>query len=123
MKAGLNILIVAFAAVILCAGVSGRAVSAVRVCSAHVTSKVTRSAHEAVARKAAIKDWLSKAKSALVKHPSWRLANLKVIKCVKWHSGFECVAHGAPCTIKQKLPKRRKVPRHNHRELAPPKDV
>ena len=110
MKAGHISLISAFLISTIGVVFSERAHSAVRVCSPHVTSKVTRSAREQVAKRAAIKDWLRKAKSSLVQHPSWRIANLKVLKCVKRNSVYECIAHGAPCTIKQKAPKRKQVP-------------
>ncbi len=118
MRTGLGLL-VTVVVWIFGAAVGDRAVGAVRVCGPHVTSKVTRSEREFVAKRAAIKDWLGKAKSELVKHPSWRLANLRVIKCVRWKAGFECVAHGAPCIIKQKVPKRRKVPNKRDLQAAP----
>ena len=118
MRAGLGSIVAALVWM-FGAAVNDSAVGAVRVCGPHVTSKITRSEREFVAKKAAIKDWLTKAKSKLVKHPSWRLANLKVIKCVRWKSGFECVAHGAPCIIKQKVPKRRKLPGKQDLHAAP----
>lgn len=84
-----------------------RSFAAVRVCDKHVTSGVMRSEVENAARRAAIQDWLKKARSKTVAHPSWRIAYLKVIKCVKQDSVYECVAHAQPCTIKQKPPERK----------------
>ncbi|MEQ8825182.1 MAG: hypothetical protein RIC14_12490 [Filomicrobium sp.] len=69
-----------------------------------------RSEVETTARRAALQDWLEKARSKTVAHPSWRIAYLKVIKCVKQDSVYECVAHAQPCTIMQKPPKRREKP-------------
>ena len=82
--------------------------AAVRVCGAHVTSKVVSAPRERDAKKAAIKDWTSKSKSKSIAHPSWRIANYKVLKCVERLKVHECVAHAAPCTIKQKVPRRPK---------------
>lgn len=83
------------------------AVGAVRVCKAHVTSEVFAAEVERDAKKAAIQDWTKKAKAAGMAHPSWRVADRKIVKCVAHDGQFECVAHAAPCTIKQKAPPRR----------------
>jgi len=90
--------------------------AAVRVCRGHVTSDVGSAAREIEAKRAAIRDWTRKAKSAQIPHPSWRIANLKVLRCVPYGGRFDCVAHAVPCTIKQKPPPRRP------RKLAPPAD-
>jgi hypothetical protein len=82
--------------------------AAVRVCTTHVTSKVTSAVRERDAKRAAIKDWTRKAKSAQIPHPSWRIASLKVVTCVPNDGHFDCVAYAAPCTIKQKPPRRQR---------------
>ncbi|MDX2287802.1 MAG: hypothetical protein NW217_03150 [Hyphomicrobiaceae bacterium] len=85
---------------------AGSSHAAVRVCTAHVTSDVAVSASEVTARREAIMSWVRKSKSVTIPHPAWRIANLKVLKCVPAQSeaGFECVAHAAPCTIRQIAP-------------------
>jgi hypothetical protein len=88
--------------------------AAIRVCRGHVTSDVGSAAREIEAKRAAIRDWTRKAKSAQIPHPSWRIANLKVLRCVPYGGRFDCVAHAVPCTIKQKPPPRRP------RKQAPP---
>ncbi|KUO59923.1 MAG: hypothetical protein APF80_00230 [Alphaproteobacteria bacterium BRH_c36] len=85
-----------------------QAEAAVRICKAHVTSKLTSADSERDAKRAAIMDWTEKAKAAGLAHPSWRIAGYKVVKCVSRAGRFECVARAAPCTIKQKAPQWRK---------------
>ena len=85
-----------------------RVEAAVRVCKAHVTSKLISADSEIEAKREAIKDWTEKAKASGLGHPSWRIAGYKVLKCIPRAGRFECVAHGAPCTIKQKAPPKRK---------------
>lgn len=87
---------------------TGAAFAAVRVCKPHVTSALTKDRSQKNAKRRAIQDWTAKAKAAGLKHPSWRIANNKVLKCVSRAGFFECIAHGAPCTIKQKAPTPRK---------------
>ncbi len=94
----------------------GSAEAAVRVCAKHVTSKVVVAPHKRDAKRAAIMDWLEKSKSARIRHPSWRVANFKVLKCVASGKGYECIAHAAPCTIKQKAPRRQKPKRRRRSE-------
>lgn len=95
-----------------------RSNAAVRLCKAHVTSKVTSATSERAARRMAIRDWTEKAKASGIAHPSWRIANFKVVRCVPWAGRFECVAHAAPCTIKQKMPKSPKRKRRKERDEA-----
>ncbi|MBU1210428.1 MAG: hypothetical protein KJ587_04025 [Alphaproteobacteria bacterium] len=85
-----------------------QAKAAVRICKAHVTSKLTSADSERDAKRAAIMDWTEKAKAAGFEHPNWRIAGYKVVKCVPRAGRFECLAHAAPCTIRQKAPHRRK---------------
>ena len=93
-----------------------RAEAAVRVCKPHVTSKLVSAATEREAKRGAIQDWTEKAKASGLVQPSWRIAGFKVLKCVPIAGRFECVAHAAPCTIKQKAPPERKdrkrIPSH-----------
>ncbi|MBU2581097.1 MAG: hypothetical protein KJ622_05195 [Alphaproteobacteria bacterium] len=88
----------------------GAVLAAVRVCLPHVTSSVIKDRSEQNAKRRALLDWVEKAKKAGIEHPSWRIANSKVLKCVSRNGFHECVAHGAPCTIKQKAPPPTKPP-------------
>lgn len=87
---------------------SGSALGAVRLCHSPVTSNVFADKNLIEAKRQAIKDWINKSKEAGIEHPSWRIANFRVLKCVERAAAHECVAHGAPCTIKQKVPPLRK---------------
>jgi len=78
--------------------------AAVRLCMDHVTSEVFSAKSERDAKRAAIKDWTARAKARGAAHPSWRIASFKVLKCVPNSGLFDCVAYGAPCTIKQRVP-------------------
>lgn len=99
-------------------GGEGTALAAVRICEKHVTSRLIKDRSEKTAKRRALRDWTRKAKSGGVEHPSWRIANSKVLKCVSRGGFYECIAHGAPCTIKHKAPPSRK-PR---RPGSPPGD-
>ncbi len=96
------------AAVLLAIGLSGSrpAEAAVRVCAGHVSSDVAKAATEADAKREAITSWVRKATSDVIPFPAWRIANTKVVKCVRAPTGkgFECVAYASPCTIRQAAP-------------------
>lgn len=85
------------------------AVAAVRLCQSPVTSGVFAGQDETAARKLALDDWKAKASGFGDGFASWRLAAGKVLECVPGkNGGFECMAHGAPCTIEQ-APARREL--------------
>ena len=75
--------------------------AAVRKCGAAITSDIATAQTEVEAKKKALKQWQSVAAKRGVGFDSWRLAVGKTLKCFPAQSGFECIAHGAPCIIDQ----------------------
>lgn len=76
--------------------------AAVRSCKAPVAGNLSSAPTETLARKAALENWVAKARQHGAGYASWRLAAQKALKCVKGPTGgFDCIAYGAPCIIQQ----------------------
>ena len=75
--------------------------AAVRKCSAAITTDIATASTELEAKKKALEQWRSAALKRGEGFDSWRLAVSKTLKCFPAASGFECIAHGAPCIIDQ----------------------
>lgn len=75
--------------------------AAVRKCSAAITSDIAAASTENEAKKKALEQWRTAALKRGEGFDSWRLAVNKTLKCFPAASGFECIAHGAPCIIDQ----------------------
>lgn len=87
-------------------GVSSLAAeAAVRVCDPLVVGEIKRAPSEKAAKRAALADWVAKAKAGGMAHPAWRIAFNKRLKCARVGTQFECVALGQPCTIKHTVPR------------------
>ena len=79
--------------------------AAVRVCLPSVVAHQSSVESEFEAKKSALDDWKRKAVAAGLPHPSWRIANNKVLDCRESKSGvFECLAAAQPCTLRQVPP-------------------
>lgn len=88
-------------AAILVAFLATNAAAAVRKCAPTITSDIATAPTEIEAKKKALKQWRTAAVKRGEGFDSWRLAVGKTLKCFPASSGFECIAHGAPCIIDQ----------------------
>ncbi len=84
--------------------ISTQASAAVRLCSESLAGDTGKGATELIAKKAALKDWFAKAKTAGYADAIWPAAAGKQLSCVKAGKGFECIAVARACTIAQKAP-------------------
>ncbi len=77
------------------------AMAALRECKPLVVGEVSRSQTRRAARSDALASWMAKAKDAGIAHPAWRIALNKRLQCAAVGGGYDCVAVGQPCTIRQ----------------------
>lgn len=88
------------------------AMGAVRICKKPVSSAIFTERSEKAGKRRALADWRAKAGVFGERYTSWRLAAKKGLVCTptkgKRHA---CIAHGAPCTIKQVPPLKRLGPK------------
>ena len=84
--------------------ITGSGHAAVRICSDSLVSMPGKGATELVAKKAALDDWLAKAKAAGFPAAIWPIAAEKQLSCEKTGDGLECIATGRACAIEQKAP-------------------
>lgn len=86
--------------------------AAVKQCQNAQSSGIVRAPTELAGKRLALKKWSDKARSFGGTYTNWSLATNKLVKCVKARSGgFECIAVGAPCVLKQVPPRRRFNPK------------
>jgi hypothetical protein len=95
---------------------SAPASAAVRQCRAPLAGVSVGQASEPMAKRAAVMAWTGKAAAIGLQFGNWRLADQRMLKCVRTPNGkltFDCVAAATPCTIVQnpQLPGPRGQPR------------
>ena len=100
------------AVVLATLGFNVSADSAVKACTARLTSIAAQDATEQGAKKKALDDWMLKAKGAGIAYPTWRLAAEKRLICQALPGGaagaktlFEWIAVGHACSVSQVQPK------------------
>jgi hypothetical protein len=76
--------------------------AAVRSCAAPQSSGIVSAATEREGTRLAIDRWRAKARKFGANFSNWSVAANKALKCVRGKpTGFDCVAIGSPCVIKQ----------------------
>ena len=99
--ARLTFVLVALAAL---AAASPRAIAAVRLCKAGITTDEFKGASELEARKAAVDRWKARALEHGPGYDSFRIAAGKDVKCRVMAGAHYCAASGSPCLISQVAP-------------------
>jgi hypothetical protein len=95
----------AFASCVLLAlAMASPAQAAVRQCREPLAAASIGQASEALAKRAALTLWTSRAAGLGPAFANWRIADARVLKCTpspKQATTFDCVAVAKPCTIVQ----------------------
>lgn len=82
--------------------------AAVKECRNAQSSGIVRAPSEIAGKRLALARWAEKARAFGGTYTNWSLASHKMVKCVRARSGgYECIAVGAPCVIRQVPPRRR----------------
>ena len=86
--------------------------AAVKHCQNSQSSGIVRAPTELAGKRLALKKWSDRARTFGGTYTNWSLASHKLVKCVRVRTGgYECIAVGAPCVIKQVPPRRRFNPK------------